>query len=97
VLVDGTKVDGPVALRKALLSRPDTFATTLTGKLLTYALGRGLEYYDMPAVRDIVHQAARSDYRMSAVMLGIVQSAPFQMKRPKQTTTAGITNRENLQ
>src|SRR5258708_33118285 len=81
VLVDGAKVDGPVALRNALLSRPETFATTLTEKLMTYALGRGVEYYDMPAVRAVVHQAGRNNYRLSAMILGIVKSAPFQMKR----------------
>jgi hypothetical protein len=81
VLVDGTKVDGPVALRKALLDRPDTFVTTLTEKLMTYALGRGIEYYDMPAVRKVVHQAARHDYQMSGLIVGIVQSTPFQMRK----------------
>jgi hypothetical protein len=86
VLVDGTKVDGPVALRKALLSRPETFATTLTEKLMTYALGRGLEYYDMPAVRAVVHGAARNDYRISSMILGIVRSTPFQMKRTGSAT-----------
>lgn len=102
VLVDGTKVDGPVALRNALLSRPEAFVTTLTEKLLTYALGRGLEYYDMPAVRSIVHQAARHDYRMSTLILGIVQSTPFQMKRASEPANrAGmnadpIKNKENL-
>jgi hypothetical protein len=79
--VDGTKVDGPVALRKALLDRPDTFVTTLTEKLMTYALGRGIEYYDMPAVRKVVHQAARHDYQMSGLIVGIVQSTPFQMRK----------------
>jgi hypothetical protein len=86
VLVDGTKVDGPVALRKALLSRPETFATTLTEKLMTYALGRGLEYYDMPAVRTVVHAAARNDYRIPSMILGIVRSTPFQMKRTGSAT-----------
>jgi len=85
VLVDGTKVDGPVALRKALLGRPDTFATTLTEKLMTYALGRGVEYYDMPAVRGVVEGAARHDYRLSEIILGIVETAPFQMKRSKES------------
>ena len=65
-LADGTKVDGPVALRQALLRRPDAFVGTMTEKLLTYALGRGLEYYDMPAVRAIVRNAARDDYRFSS-------------------------------
>lgn len=80
-LVDGTNVDGPVALRQALLSRPETFVTTLTEKMLTFALGRGVEYYDMPSVRSIVHQARKENYKMSALVLGIVRSTPFQMKR----------------
>ncbi len=60
VLLDGTKVDGPVALREAILKRPQTFAGTMTEKLLTYALGRGLEYYDMPVVRSIVRRWRRT-------------------------------------
>jgi hypothetical protein len=83
VLVDGTKVDGPVALRKAILSRPDIFAGTMTEKMLTYALGRGLEYYDMPVVRGIVRDMAKNDYRFSSLVLGIVKSAPFQMRVKK--------------
>ncbi|MEP6536832.1 MAG: DUF1592 domain-containing protein [Bryobacteraceae bacterium] len=81
VLVDGTNVNGPAALTKALLDRPETFATTFTEKLMTYALGRGLEYYDMPSVRRVVHTSSGNDYRMSSILLGIVRSAPFQMKR----------------
>src|SRR5258708_12410059 len=81
VLVDGAKVDGPVALRKALLSRPETFATTLTEKLMTYALGRGVEYSDTPSVRRVVHEAARNNYRFASLIVGIAKSAPFQMKR----------------
>jgi hypothetical protein len=79
-LADGTKVDGPVALRNAVLNRRRQFVETLTEKLLTYALGRGLEYYDMPVVRSIARDAADKDYRLSAIVLGIVRSAPFQMK-----------------
>jgi hypothetical protein len=79
-LADGTKVDGPVALRNAVLSRSPQFAGTLTEKLLTYALGRGLEYYDMPVVRSIALEAAAKDYRFSAIVLGIVRSVPFQLK-----------------
>jgi hypothetical protein len=79
-LADGTKIDGAVALRQALVSRPEMFAGTLTEKLLTYGLGRGLNYYDMPVVRAIVRDAAREDYRFSAIVLGIVHSAPFQMR-----------------
>jgi hypothetical protein len=83
VLVDGTKVDGPVALRKAIVSRPETFAGTMTEKMLTYALGRGLEYYDMPVVRGIVREMSANDYHFSALIMGIVKSAPFQMRVKK--------------
>ncbi|PWU12058.1 MAG: hypothetical protein C5B51_01565 [Terriglobia bacterium] len=81
VLVDGTKVNGPQALRQALLSRPETFVTTLTEKLMTYALGRGIDYYDMPAVRGVVRRAAQDNFRFSSIVLGIVESVPFQMSR----------------
>ncbi len=81
VLADGTKVNGVVDLRNALLSRPNVFVGTMTTKLLTYALGRGVEYYDMPAVRAIVHDAQRNDYRFSSLILGVVKSVPFQMRR----------------
>ena len=79
-LADGTKVDGVVGLRKAILSRPEVFLGTLTEKLLTYALGRGLDYRDMPAVRRIVSTAANDNYRFSALILGVVHSTPFQMR-----------------
>ena len=84
-LVDGTKLNGPADLRQALVGRSDAFVTTATEKLLTYALGRGVHYYDMPAVRSIIHDAARNDYRFSALVLGIVKSAPFQMKVKKSS------------
>ncbi len=80
-LADGTPVDGPVSLRTALLKRPDSFVTTVTEKLLTYGLGRGVEYYDATAVRQIVRAAAADDYRWSALIAGIVRSVPFQMRR----------------
>jgi hypothetical protein len=80
-LVDGTPVSGPVDLRKALLKHPEQFVETLTEKLMTYGLGRPVEYYDMPAVRRIVREAARDNYRFSSIVLGIVRSAPFQMNR----------------
>ena len=79
-LVDGTKLNGPATLRQALLSRSDAFLTTATEKLLTYGLGRAVHYYDMPVVRSVIHDAARNDYRFSSIVLGIVKSAPFQMK-----------------
>ena len=67
-------------LRTALLRRPELFVGTLTEKLLTYGLGRGLEYYDAPSVRDIVAAARANDYRFSSLVLGIVSSDPFQMR-----------------
>ena len=81
VLPDGTPFNDADELRTALLARPDRFVGTLTEKLLTYALGRGLEHYDMPAVRAIVRGAAEQDYRLSAVVLGIVDSLPFRERR----------------
>ena len=79
-LADGSQVDGVVALRNALVARPDVFVRTLTEKLMTYGLGRGLQYYDMPVVRDIVRKAERQDYRFSGIIMGIVTSPPFQMR-----------------
>ena len=81
VLADGTRVDGPLALRQALLKQPERFVDTMTEKLLTYALGRGLEHFDMPVVRTIVRDAAKQDYKFSALVFNIVKSTPFQMKR----------------
>ncbi|HLH41441.1 MAG TPA: DUF1592 domain-containing protein [Bryobacteraceae bacterium] len=79
-LADGAKVNGPAALREAILSRPDAFATVVAERMLTYALGRGLEPSDMPVVRRIVSKAAQNDYKLSSIVLGIVESAPFQMR-----------------
>ena len=81
VLPDGTKFTGPAELRTLLRSRGNEFVTTVTEKLLTYALGRGVEYYDMPSVRQVMREAAPSGYRWSALILGIVKSTPFQMRR----------------
>jgi mono/diheme cytochrome c family protein len=78
-LLDGTKVDGVVTLRQALVRQPEIFVGTVTEKLMTYALGRGLAYYDMPAVRAIVRDTA-PDYRFTSIVLGIVNSAPFQKR-----------------
>jgi hypothetical protein len=79
-LVDGTRVNGPVELRQALLRQPEMFVTALTEKLLTYALGRGIDHDDMPAVRAIVRGASGEDYRFGAIVLGIAKSVPFQMR-----------------
>ncbi|HET9467550.1 MAG TPA: DUF1592 domain-containing protein [Vicinamibacterales bacterium] len=80
-LPDGSTFDGISGLRKGVLNRPELFVTTLTEKLMTYALGRGLEYYDAPAIRDITRRARTEDYRFSSVVLGIVNSTPFKMRR----------------
>jgi hypothetical protein len=82
MLPDGTKFEGAVGLKRALLNKSDQFVTTVVEKLLTYALGRGVEYYDQPAVRAIVRDAARNDYRFSSgLIMGVVRSVPFQMRR----------------
>ena len=80
-LPDGTRFQGPGGLRDLLLSRRDQFVETVAEKLLTYALGRGLEYYDQPAIRAITREAAENDYRISSVILAITKSTPFQMRR----------------
>jgi len=80
-LADGSNVDGPVSLRKAIMRRPEQFVGTMTEKLMTYALGRGVEPYDMPIVRSIARAAARNNYRFSSIVLGIVKSTPFQMRK----------------
>ena len=79
-LPDGTKFQGPAELRQILLSKPDQFATAVIEKLLTYALGRGVEYFDEPVVRKIRRESA-PDYRWSSLILGVIKSEPFQMRR----------------
>jgi hypothetical protein len=81
ILADGTPVSGPVELRQALLADPEVFAGTVTQKLMIYALGRGLEPADMPVVREILRNAAEDNYRLDSIILGIVDSFPFQMRR----------------
>jgi cytochrome c5 len=83
VLLDGTTVDGPAALRRALVAQKEQFVRTVTGKLLTYALGREMAYYDAPTIRSIVRAAAADDYRWSSTIAAIVKSAPFQMRRSR--------------
>jgi hypothetical protein len=96
VLPDGTKLDGPVGLRRWILGRPEQFVGAMTEKLLMYGLGRGIDYYDAPAVRKIVREAAGENYRFQTLILGVVKSTPFQMRmaeprdtdRPRTTTVA---------
>jgi len=81
IMLAGQTIDSPKAFREALLTNTDEFTRTVTEKLLTYSLGRGLEYYDAPALRQIVRDLARNDYRWSSLIVGVVQSVPFQMRR----------------
>ena len=80
ILLDGTPVDGPRALREALIKDPELFASTITEKLLVYSLGRGLEPRDMPVVRAIVKNSAEKNYSLMSIVLGIVDSYPFLMR-----------------
>jgi hypothetical protein len=80
-LADGNQVDSPASLRQALMKRSDAFMTSFTRKLLTYALGRGLDAHDMPTVRAINRAAANQNHRFTALVLAMVKSAPFQMRR----------------
>ena len=92
-LADGTPVNGPVALRKALMKHPEQFVRTMTQKLMIYGLGRGLEYYDMPTVRSIERAASENNYRFSALILGIVKSEPFQMKKAQPPAGTSVASR----
>jgi hypothetical protein len=89
-LYDGTRMDGPAGLRAALLKHKDAFLLSFTENLMTYALGRRVETYDMPTVRRIIRDAQRHEYRISAYISGIVESSAFQMSRvaADETTTA---------
>ena len=95
VLVDGTPLDGPIALRNALLAKPEVFAGTVTEKLMTYALGRGLEPIDMPLVRGVLNDAAHSDYSLQSIILGIVGSPAFQMRT--KLTDSGMAGRQRAE
>jgi hypothetical protein len=93
VLPDGTSFQGVAGLRKILLGHGGQFARALTEKLMTYALGREVEYYDLPAIRQITRDAASSDYRWSSLIKGIVKSAPFQMSIVKTGQTEDKSRR----
>jgi hypothetical protein len=87
-MANGKAINGPVSLREAVMADPEQFVRVFTAKLMTYELGRGLEYYDMPTVRGIVHAAARDDYKFSDVITGIVESVPFRMRVAQPRTPA---------
>jgi hypothetical protein len=90
VLLDGSAVDGVDALRDALHGRADVFVTAMAEKLLAYALGRQLQPYDQPAVRSIVRRAAAEDHRLSALVLGVVESLPFRQRIVTDDPAAGL-------
>jgi hypothetical protein len=92
-LYDGLKMDGPVGLRAALLKHSDAFVLSFTENLMTYALGRRVEHYDMPAVRQIIRDAAKSDNRLSAFILGVAKSNAFQMSRAEKVETTEASSR----
>ncbi len=92
-LYDGTKMDGPQGLRAALLKHSDVFTLSFTESLMTYGLGRRVEHYDMPAIRTIVRDAAKGDYRMSQFVLGVVKSSAFQMGRAEAADTTEVAQR----
>jgi hypothetical protein len=81
VTPDGFALNGPADLRNYLMAHPDRFANTVTEKLLTYALGRGVEEYDRPIIRKIVRDTAPGDYKWSSLVIAIAKSTPFQMRR----------------
>jgi hypothetical protein len=90
-LWDGTAVESPADLRKALLSRPEPLLRTFTRNLMAYALGRRVEYFDLPTIRTITHQAAAHNYRMSDFIMGVVNSPAFRMQQAEAATDGGIT------
>jgi hypothetical protein len=87
-LPDGTAIKGPADLRRALVARPDRFVQAFTENLLTYALGRSVEYSDMPAVRKIVRGAAADDYRFESIVLGIISSDAFRKREAPELARA---------
>ena len=94
VLADGTRIAGVVSLRQALVKRPDVFVQTLTEKLMVYALGRGLTAEDMPVVRKIVRDGLQQQYRFTALLQGIVTSAPFQMRVKAADSVQTLASRQ---
>jgi hypothetical protein len=89
ITLSGATIDSPKAFREALLGRGNEFLRTVTEKLLTYALGRGVESADAPVVRQLVREMRRDDFRWSSLILGIVQSGPFQMRRTLDPNSSG--------
>ena len=97
VFPDGTKFSNPTEFRQALLKHGDEFVTTFTAYLMTYALGRAVQYYDMPAIRSIIRDAASNNYRWSSLILGIIKSRPFQMRNAQEPARNSELARANQQ
>jgi hypothetical protein len=91
-LFDGTKLNGPISLREAILNHSDAFTGAFTESLLAYGLGRVLDTYDMPAVRVIEREADKNGHRFSAYITGIVESSPFQMRRAEEAGSGELIN-----
>jgi hypothetical protein len=89
VLWDGTKVNGPIELRQALMHYSPQFVRSITEKLMTFGIGRGMEYQDMPVIRSIVHDADKDNDRFVSLLMGIIRSAPFQMRTREVEDRAG--------
>jgi hypothetical protein len=94
VFADGTPIDGAQGLKKFVVGHRDDYVTTFTSRLLTYALGRSIDYTDNPTIRKITREAASNDYRWSSIILGIVKSTPFQYIRAEIPGRQGTTNKD---
>jgi hypothetical protein len=92
-LWDGSLIDGPVELRNNLVRYSPQFVRFAVEKLMTFGLGRGVEYYDMPVIREIVNESAEEDYRFSSLILGVVNSAPFQSRVKQNSESDSLANR----
>ncbi len=87
-LFDGTPVDGPASLRQALLAKSDSFIRNFTENLMTYSLGRRVQYYDMSTIRSIANDAAENGNRFSSFVMGIIESTAFQMRKVQESSDA---------
>ena len=94
VLPDGTKFNGVAEMKKDIVRNPEEFVSAVAEKLLMYAIGRNVQYFDRPALRAIVHQAAQHNYTFSSLVLGVVESVPFQMRESQSpAVSARLANK----
>ena len=96
-LIDGTRIDGVAGLRQALLAKRELFVGRLSEKLLTFAIGRGLNSHDRPIVRAVVRDGARQEYRFSAIVMGVVNSQPFRMRASAPVGTGQVADLQGVQ